>query len=101
VHHAYPPPQRRHELARIDGVIGLDLQREPDRRRQRRLQPARLRRPQPLDRQPEPAPELGQPVQRWTGWPSSGASASSRSRATTSVPTGRYPGSSSAAQKSA
>ncbi len=57
-------PQRRDELARIDGVVGLDVQREPDRRRERGLELARLRRPQPLDRQPEAAAELGQAIQR-------------------------------------
>ena len=56
--------ERRDELARIDRVVGLDVEREPDRRRQRRLQPARLRRAQPLDGQPEPAAELGEAVER-------------------------------------
>ena len=56
--------QRGDELARVDGVVGLDLQREPDGRRERGLQLAGLRRAQPLDGQAEPAAELGEAVER-------------------------------------
>ena len=56
--------QRRHQLARVDRVVGVDLQRQADRRRERGLEPARLRRAQPLDRQAEAAAELGEAIER-------------------------------------
>ena len=36
-------PQRRRRAARVDRVVAGDVEREPDRRRQRGLEPARLR----------------------------------------------------------
>ncbi len=45
-------------------MVALDVQREPDRRRQRGLETPCLRRTQPLDRQPEIAPEGGEAIER-------------------------------------
>ena len=56
--------ERGDEQPRVDRVVAVDAQREPDRRRQRGLDLARLRRAQALDRQPELGAEGGEPVQR-------------------------------------
>ena len=56
--------ERGDELARVDRVVARDVEREPDRGRERRLQPPRLGRAQSLDGQPEAAAELRQAVER-------------------------------------
>ena len=55
--------ERRDEAARVDGVVGRDLERQPDGRRERRLGAAGLRRAQALDLEPELAAEGEQPVE--------------------------------------
>ena len=55
--------QRGHELARVDGVVAGDVERQPHRRRERRLGAARGARQQPLDGQPEALAEREQPVE--------------------------------------
>ena len=56
--------KRCDEAARIHGVVARDVERQADRRRQRRLGAARGGREQPLDVEPEPLPEGEQPVER-------------------------------------
>ena len=46
-------------------MVGRDVEREPHRRRERGLEPARLRGAQPLHRQPEPRAERGEAIERF------------------------------------
>ncbi len=56
--------ERRGQDARVDRVVIGDVEREPQRRRQARLEPARLARAQPPDLEPEAQAQLELALER-------------------------------------
>ena len=64
VAHGDPLAQRGDERARVDGAVAGDVEREPDRRRQRALAAARLARAQALAAEAERPAEGVQAVER-------------------------------------